>query len=123
MGTNRCHGVVRLDSLRDLGRHRNHSAFENATHPAARDILQSPVAYYCGVPTLVKKQLSGFTRGRHDLGVLAGSIAHRRRTVGVCVCKLHLQTQKIQRVDVLKSEWSLDGWARKVKAPAAAYPR
>ena len=90
MGTNRCRGVVRLDSLRDFGGLRNHSSFENATDPAVRDILQSPVAYYCGAPTLVKGQVGGFTSGRHHLGVLVGDITYRCCTVGVCVCELHL---------------------------------
>jgi hypothetical protein len=33
MGTNKCRGVVRLDSLRDFGGHRNHPSFENAADP------------------------------------------------------------------------------------------
>ena len=74
VGTNRCRGVVRLDSLRDFGGLRNHPSFENATDPAARDILQCPVACYCGVPTLVKGPVGGFTSGRHILGVLVGEM-------------------------------------------------
>lgn len=95
MGASKCRGVVRLDSLRDFGGLRNHPSFENATDPAARDILQSPVAYSCCVPTLVEGQVGRFAGGRHHLGVLVGDITHHRCTVGVCVCELHLQTKEV----------------------------
>ena len=95
MGTNKCHGMVRLVSLRNFGGLRNHSPFENAARTAAGDILQSPVAYHCGVPALVKQQAGGFTGGRHDLGFLVGAITHRCCTVGVCFWELHLQTKKV----------------------------
>ena len=94
MGPRRCHGVVRVVSLCNFGGTRNHSPSENAAHPAARDILQSFVAYDRGVSTLVNEQVGGFTCGRYDFGILVGAITHRCGTVGVCVCKLHLQTQK-----------------------------
>jgi hypothetical protein len=98
MGTNKCHGVVRLDSLRDFGGHRNHPSFENAADPTARDILQSPVAYSCGLPTLVKGHVGGFTSGRDDIGVFVGDITHRCGTLGVCVCELHLQAEEVGHV-------------------------
>lgn len=95
MGTDKCRGVVRLDSLRDFGGPRNRPPFENAANPAARDILQSPVAYYCGVSTLVDGEVGGFTSGRRHLGVPVGDLTHRCRTVGVRVCELHLQTKEV----------------------------
>jgi hypothetical protein len=98
MGTDKRCGVVRLDSLRDFGGLGNHPSFENATDRAAGDILQSPVAYYCGVSTLVKGYIGGFTSGRYHLGVLVGDITHRCCTVGVCVCDLHLQTKEVEHV-------------------------
>jgi hypothetical protein len=90
--------VVRLDSLRDFGGLRNHSSFENAADHAARDILQNPLACSCGVPTLVKGHVGGFTSGRHYLGVLVGDITHRCRTVGARVCDLYLQTKEVEGV-------------------------
>jgi hypothetical protein len=90
--------MVRLDSLRNSGGLGNHPAFENASDPAARDILQSPVAYYCGVPTLVNGHVGGFIRGTHRLGVLVGDITHRCGTVGVRVCELHLPTKDLEHV-------------------------
>ena len=96
MGTDECRGVVRLDSLRDFGGLRNYPSFENAADPAARDILQSPVAYSCRIPTLVKGHIGGFTGGRHHLGVLVGDAPYRCRPVGVCVCELHLQTKEAE---------------------------
>lgn len=98
MRTNKCRGVVRLDSLRDFGGFRNHPSFENAADPAARNILQSPVAYSCGVPALVEGHAGGFTSGRHHLGVLVGDIANRCCTVGVCVYELYLQTKEVEHV-------------------------
>ena len=90
MGTHKCRGMVRLDGFRDIGGPGNHPAFENDPDLAAGDILQGPVAHYRGIPTLVKGQAGGFTRGRHHLSVLVGDIAHRCCAVGVCVCELHL---------------------------------
>jgi hypothetical protein len=64
---------------------------ENATDRAAGDILQTAVAYSCGVSTLVKGYVGGITSGRQHLEVLVGDIAHHCRTVGVCVSELYLR--------------------------------
>ena len=90
LGADKCRSVVRLDGVRDFGGHRNHPSGENAADRAAGDILQSPVAHSCGVPTVVKGHVGGFTRGRNHLAVLVGDIAHRRCTVGIRVCELFL---------------------------------
>jgi hypothetical protein len=90
--------MVRLDGVRDFAGHRNHPPCENAADRAAGDILQSPVAHSCGVSTLVKGYVGGIISGRHHLGVLVGDITHRCRTVGVCVCDLHLQTKEVEHV-------------------------
>jgi hypothetical protein len=96
MGANECHRVVRPDSVRDFGGLRDHPPFEDATDPAAGDILQGPVAHSCGVPTVVKRRVGGLTSGRHHGGVLVGGFTHRRRTVGVCGCKLRLQSKEVE---------------------------
>jgi hypothetical protein len=99
-----------LDSLRDLGGLRNHSSPENATDLALGNILQGTVAYYCGVPALVKGHVGGFNSGRHYRGVLVGGITHRCRTVGLCVCELHLQAKQIESVlqELILNSWSED---------------
>jgi hypothetical protein len=90
--------VVRLDSFRDIGGLGNHPAVEDAADFAAGNILQSPVAHYRGVPTLVKGHLGGLTGGKHHLFVLVGDLADRCSAVGVCVCELHLPSQKVEPV-------------------------
>jgi hypothetical protein len=52
----------------------------------------------CGVPTLGKRHVGGFTSGRHHLGVFVGAITYRCRTLGVWVCELHLQTKEMAHV-------------------------
>jgi len=96
MGTDQCHGVMRLDSLRDVGGLRDHPSLEDAAYPVAGDLLQGPLACYRGVPTLVKGQAGGFTGGRHHVGGPLGDLAHRRCSVGVRICDLHLQAEGIE---------------------------
>jgi hypothetical protein len=62
---------------------------------AARDILQSAVAFYCGVSSLVKERVGGFTGGGHDFGVLVGTTTRRCRSVAVRVFELHLHIKKV----------------------------
>jgi hypothetical protein len=62
--------VVRLDGVRDIGGHRNHPSCENATDRSAGDILQSAVAYSCGVSSMGKGDLVGFASGIHRLAFL-----------------------------------------------------
>ena len=82
--------MVCLGRIRDVGGLGYLSSVENAADPAARDILQSSVAHYCGVPALGNGQVGGFTGRKHDLGVPVGDFTHHRRTMGLCVCDLHV---------------------------------
>ena len=98
MGPDRCGGVVRLDGVRNFGGHRNHPSCENATDRAAGDILQSAVAYSCGVSSMGKGGVVGFASGSHRLAVFVSAIADRRCAVGLCVCDLPLQTKEVEHV-------------------------
>src|SRR5450631_332448 len=99
--------MVCRDRLCDIGGLGNLSPIENAADPAARDILQSSVAHYCGVPSLGNGQVGGFASGRHHLGVLVGDLADHRRTVGLCVCELPVQASEAeQAADHLRLEHS-----------------
>ena len=96
VGPNQCCGLVRLDSLRHLGWHRNHSPSKDAADRPPRDLLQSHVARPRGLSTLVKGHAGRFPSGRHHLVIPVGDLAHRRRPLGICVCELHLQPEEVK---------------------------
>src|SRR6202161_710629 len=93
MEPDECSSLVRLDRIRDLGRHRNHPPGDNAAHRPAGSLLQSALARHCGVPTLVKRNPGRFPGRRDNLAVLVGDLTHRCCTVGIRIGKLFLSTQ------------------------------
>src|ERR1700731_1489093 len=90
--------MVCLDRVCDAGGLGDPPSVENAADPAARDILQSSLAHCCGVPSVGNGQVGGFAGGRHHLGVLVGVVTHHRRTLGLCVCELHIQGGEVDQV-------------------------
>src|ERR1700722_5735699 len=92
MGSDQCRGVVCLDGVRNFGGHRHRPSGEDAADGGAGDLLQSALAYSCGVSTLVKGHVGGITGGKHHLVVLMGDITHRCCALGIRVCELFLQS-------------------------------
>ena len=93
MGADGCRGLVRVDGLRDFGGDRNYSSSENAADRAVGNLLQSAVAYSCGVSTVVEWHVGWFAGGRHHVGILVGNIADRGCALGIRVRELYLSTE------------------------------
>jgi hypothetical protein len=93
LGTNRCRRLVRLVSLRHVGRPGDHPPFENASHHPVGDLLQSALASRGGISTLVTRNTRRINGRRDHFSVLVGDIADRGHAVGIRVRELHLQPQ------------------------------
>jgi hypothetical protein len=93
MGPDHRRGLVRVDGLRNFGGHRNYSSGEDAADRSAGNILQSALAYSCGVSSVVDGYVGRFTSGNHHLVVLVGDIAHRCSSLGIRVGELFLQAE------------------------------